>query len=116
MIIILSFALSFHLLLISEAPDENTNLFTSFRTSLLETYLFLPDTGSITKLASSTNNAIIVILMILFSFLIVIYLMNLFIGLLNMAIERDNDRASYLIHKAEILAEIELFYLLPYQR
>ncbi|PKC54349.1 hypothetical protein RhiirA1_477482, partial [Rhizophagus irregularis] len=28
----------------------------------------------------------------------------------------DNNRVSYLIQKAEILAEIELFYLLPHQR
>ena len=42
--------------------------------------------------------------------------MNLFIGLLNMAIEKDNDRASYLVQKAEIIAEIELFYLLPHQK
>ncbi|GET58057.1 hypothetical protein GLOIN_2v1781805 [Rhizophagus irregularis DAOM 181602=DAOM 197198] len=42
--------------------------------------------------------------------------MNLFIGLLNMAIEKDNDRASYLVQKAEVIAEIELFYLLPHQR
>jgi hypothetical protein len=54
--------------------------------------------------------------MALFSFLIVIYLMNLFIGLLNMAIEKDNDKASYLAQKAEVIAEIELFYLLPHQR
>ncbi|RGB40661.1 hypothetical protein C1646_687361 [Rhizophagus diaphanus] len=42
--------------------------------------------------------------------------MNLLIGLLNNAIEEDNNRISYLIQKAEILAEIELFYLLPHQR
>ncbi|CAB4473901.1 unnamed protein product [Rhizophagus irregularis] len=47
---------------------------------------------------------------------IVIYLMNLLIGLLNMEIGEDNNRVSYLIQKAEILAEIELFYLLPHQR
>ena len=40
-----------------------------------------------------------IILMIVFSFVIVVYLMNLFIGLLNMAIEVDNDRASYLAQK-----------------
>ncbi|CAB4404472.1 unnamed protein product [Rhizophagus irregularis] len=33
-----------------------------------------------------------------------------------MAIEKDNNRVSYLKQKAEILAEIELFYLLPHQR
>ena len=54
--------------------------------------------------------------MVLFSFLVVVYLMNLFIGLLNMAMEKDNDRASYLAQKAEVIAEIELFYLLPFQR
>ncbi|PKK80605.1 hypothetical protein RhiirC2_723970 [Rhizophagus irregularis] len=42
--------------------------------------------------------------------------MNLFIGLLNNAIEKDHDRISYLMLKAEIIAEIELFYMLPYQR
>jgi hypothetical protein len=40
--------------------------------------------------------------MVLFSFLIVVYLMNLFIGLLNMAIEKDKDRVSYLTQKAEV--------------
>jgi hypothetical protein len=29
--------------------------------------------------------------------------MNLFIGLLNMAIDRDNDRVSYLMLKAQVL-------------
>ncbi|CAB4490826.1 uncharacterized protein OCT59_021598 [Rhizophagus irregularis] len=33
-----------------------------------------------------------------------------------MAIEKDNDRAFYLAQKAEILKDIELFYLLPHQR
>ncbi|CAB4397512.1 unnamed protein product [Rhizophagus irregularis] len=33
-----------------------------------------------------------------------------------MSIERDNDRASYLVQKAEILTEIELFILFPFQR
>ncbi|PKC67994.1 hypothetical protein RhiirA1_417430 [Rhizophagus irregularis] len=42
--------------------------------------------------------------------------MNLLIGLLSNAIEEDNNRVSYLMQKAEILAEIELFYLLPHQR
>jgi len=43
-----------------------------------------------------------IILMVLFSLVIVIYLMNLLIGLLNMAIEADNDRAYYLAQKAEV--------------
>ncbi|RIA78694.1 hypothetical protein C1645_842583, partial [Glomus cerebriforme] len=54
-----------------QAPDENTNLFTDYKTALFAMYLFLT------------------------------------------AIEKENNRVSYLIQKAEILAEIELFYLLP---
>ena len=54
--------------------------------------------------------------MAIFSFIVVIYLMNLFIGLLNLAIEEENSRATYLSQKAEVLAEIELFYLSPFQR
>ncbi|POG65355.1 hypothetical protein GLOIN_2v1483183 [Rhizophagus irregularis DAOM 181602=DAOM 197198] len=57
-----------------QVPSENTNLFYSYPTSLLATYLFLT------------------------------------------AIGEDNDRASYLVQKAEVIAEIELFYLLPHQR
>ncbi|GBC19963.2 hypothetical protein GLOIN_2v1483183 [Rhizophagus irregularis DAOM 181602=DAOM 197198] len=102
-----------------QVPSENTNLFYSYPTSLLATYLFL--TGNQNSLSPwalkpTTENTILFILMAVFSFLIVIYLMNLFIGLLNMAIEKDNDRALYLVQKAEVLAEIELFYLLPHQR
>jgi hypothetical protein len=100
-----------------EEPDDSTNLFTSFYTSLLATYLFLAgDSSSFTKWSPTADNTLIMFLMTLFSFLIVIYLMNLFIGLLNMSIEKDYDRGSYLVQKAEILAEIELFYLLPFQR
>ena len=51
---------------------------------------------------SPKDNPVMIILMIIFSFVIVVYLMNLFIGLLNMAIEKDNDRASYLAEKAEV--------------
>ncbi|UZO24667.1 uncharacterized protein OCT59_016962 [Rhizophagus irregularis] len=36
--------------------------------------------------------------------------------MLNIAINEEDNRVSYLIWKAEILAEIELFYLLPNQR
>ena len=46
------------------------------------------------------DNPLMIILMIIFSFVIVVYLMNLFIGLLNIAIEIDNNRASYLTQKA----------------
>ncbi|RGB26320.1 hypothetical protein C1646_746899, partial [Rhizophagus diaphanus] len=41
---------------------------------------------------------------------------NIFVDLLNNAIKENNNRVSHLIQKAKILAEIELFYLLPHQR
>ncbi|GES84866.1 hypothetical protein GLOIN_2v1781806 [Rhizophagus clarus] len=103
----------------SFVPSENTNLFYSYPTSLLATYLFLAgNQNSLSPWApeATAENTILFILMALFSFLIVIYLMNLIIGLLNMSIEKVNDKASYLIQKAEVIVEIELFYLLPHQR
>ncbi|POG73731.1 hypothetical protein GLOIN_2v1582244 [Rhizophagus irregularis DAOM 181602=DAOM 197198] len=91
-------------------------MFIDFKTSLFTMYKFL--TGDPSALSNWTylNNPPLVILIVLFSFLIVVYLMNLFIGLLNNAINKDYNRVSYLVQKAEILAEIELFYLLPHQR
>ncbi|CAB4398805.1 unnamed protein product [Rhizophagus irregularis] len=79
-------------------------------------YLFLAGDSSALSNWAYIDNPSIAILIVLFSLLVVIYLMNLLIGLLNMEIGEDNNRVSYLIQKAEILAEIELFYLLPHQR
>ncbi|RGB32851.1 hypothetical protein C1646_743692 [Rhizophagus diaphanus] len=99
---------------IIQKPDGNTNMFTNFKMALFAVYLFL--TGDSRALSNWTynDNSTLAILVVLFSLLIVVYLMNLFIGLLNIAIEKD--KVSYLIQKAEIIAEIELFYLLPHQR
>ncbi|RGB39334.1 hypothetical protein C1646_812042 [Rhizophagus diaphanus] len=99
-----------------QPPNENTNMFIDFKTSLFAMYKFLTGDPSALSNWSYLNNPPLVILIVLFSFLIVVYLMNLFIGLLNNAINKDYNRVSYLIQKAEILAEIELFYLLPHQR
>ncbi|CAB4433395.1 unnamed protein product [Rhizophagus irregularis] len=79
-------------------------------------YLFLTGDRNSLSAWSPNENPLMIILMIIFSFVVVVYLMNLFIGLLNMAIEADNNRASYLAQKALILREIELFYLFPHQR
>ncbi|RIA87805.1 hypothetical protein C1645_827225 [Glomus cerebriforme] len=101
---------------IIQPPNENTNMFTNFGTALFATYKFLTgDSGALSNWPYIKNPSL-VILIVLFSLLIVVYLMNLLIGLLNMAIDKDNDRVSYIIQKAKILAEIELFYLLPNQR
>ncbi|RGB28185.1 hypothetical protein C1646_768131 [Rhizophagus diaphanus] len=101
---------------IIQQPDENTNMFIDYRTALFAMYLFLTGDSSALSNWSYLKNPPLAILTFSFSFLIVVYLMNLFIGLLNNAIEKDNNRVSYLMQKAEILAEIELFYLLPHQR
>ncbi|PKK71495.1 hypothetical protein RhiirC2_828062 [Rhizophagus irregularis] len=100
-----------------QVPDENTNMFTDYKTALFAVYLFLTgDTSALTNKWEYKENPALVIYILLFSFLIVIYLMNLFIGLLNMAIEKENNRVSYLVQKAEILADIEMFYMLPHTR
>ncbi len=56
-----------------------------------------------------------VILMFSFSFLVVIYLMNLLIGLLNMEIGKDDNRVSYLIQKAEVFINAILNQLISYK-
>ncbi|CAB5394572.1 unnamed protein product [Rhizophagus irregularis] len=99
-----------------EEPDKSTNLFSNYPNSILSMYLFLTGDRNSLSAWSPNDNPLMIILMIIFSFVIVVYLMNLFIGLLNMAIEADNNRASYLAQKALILREIELFYLFPQQR
>jgi len=48
------------------------------------------------------DNPTLAILMVLFSLLISVYLMNLLIGLLSNAIDQDNNRVSYLVQKAEV--------------
>ncbi|PKY38360.1 hypothetical protein RhiirA4_451339 [Rhizophagus irregularis] len=123
-IIILSFAHAFYILSDSslDTPSINNDnqLFENdsnpslihFKTSLFTMYQLLTGDSN----TSTISNTPLVILIVIFSIMIVIYLMNLFIGLLNNAIEKDHDRVSYLMLKAEIIAEIELFYMLPYQR
>ncbi|CAG8444397.1 8375_t:CDS:2 [Funneliformis caledonium] len=101
---------------IIQTPDENTNMFSYYGTALFAIYLFLTGDSSAFTPWPYKNNSMLVVLMVLFSFVVVVYLMNLFIGLLNIEIEKDNNRVSYLIQKAKILAEIELIYLLPHQR
>uniref|UniRef100_U9TU87 Ion transport domain-containing protein n=1 Tax=Rhizophagus irregularis (strain DAOM 181602 / DAOM 197198 / MUCL 43194) TaxID=747089 RepID=U9TU87_RHIID len=99
-----------------QLPDGNTNMFVDFGTAIFAMYLFLIGDSSALSNWTYKDNPSLVILIVLFSLLVVVYLMNLLIGLLNNAIEKDNNKASYLVQKAEILAEIELLYLLPHQR
>ncbi|CAG8506102.1 8875_t:CDS:2, partial [Scutellospora calospora] len=117
--IILAFAHSLHLLLRSayETSDSDLNMFSQFGSAILASY-YIMITGDSTPITSwvSNENIIIMLLMILFSFFIIIYLMNLFIGILGNLINEADNRQAYLAIKREILVEIELFYLLPYQK
>ena len=60
------------------------------------------------------ENPFLIILMVLFSLLIAVYLMNLLIGLLNMHIEdiEDNNRALYLLQKAGVFIKISYLFFL----
>ncbi|CAB4376721.1 unnamed protein product [Rhizophagus irregularis] len=101
---------------IIQDPDSNTNLFNWFLTSLLAVYnLLTGDSGSLSPF-TYRENPIMTILLVTFTFFTVIYLMNLFIGLLNLAIDDYNKEEEYLLQKAQIIMEIELFYMLPWQR
>ncbi|CAG8500578.1 2041_t:CDS:2 [Paraglomus occultum] len=101
---------------IIEVPDPNTNLFMRTDTALWAAFQIL--TGDTSSLSgwNVLDTPAIAVLLASFSFFTVIYLMNLFIGLLCNAIEDCNERGAYLAQKAEVLAEIELYYLSPRQR
>jgi len=97
-------------------PDSNTNLFNWFPTSLLAVYKII--TGDSGSLSSWTfrENPTMTVLLVAFTFFTVIYLMNLFIGLLTSAIDDYNKEEEFLLQKAQIIMEIELFYMLPLQK
>ncbi|CAB4436873.1 unnamed protein product [Rhizophagus irregularis] len=99
-----------------QQPDSNTNMFSWYPTSLLAMYLLLTgDSGSLSSWTYREAPAMTIFL-VLFTFFTAIYLMNLFIGLLNMAIEDLDKYEEFLLQKAMVIMEIELFYMLPYHR
>ncbi|GBB94860.1 hypothetical protein RclHR1_02430001 [Rhizophagus clarus] len=101
---------------ITDATDPNADMFGWFPTSLLAVYKLLTgDSGSLSSF-SYRKYPTMTILLVTFTFFTVIYLMNLFIGLLNLAIGDYNKKEEFLLQKAQIIMEIELFYLLPWQR
>ena len=91
-----------------QSPDSNTNMFIWFHTSLLAMYLFL--TGDSSSLSSWTylESPTMTILLVLFTFF-VIYLMNLFIGLLNMEIENYRKHEEFLLQKAKVIGIIIIY-------
>ncbi|CAG8677149.1 12056_t:CDS:2 [Funneliformis caledonium] len=99
-----------------QQPEDSLNQFSTYETSLFAMYLFLTGDSSALSSWSYKANPFMAILLTLFSFLVVIYLMNLFIGLLNLEIEENRSHSLFLLQKAKVLAEIEMFLLLPNQR
>ncbi|RHZ81525.1 hypothetical protein Glove_120g59 [Diversispora epigaea] len=99
-----------------ETPSSSTNLFESLDTAILAVFALM--TGDYSSLSGweMRDNATLSVLWISFLFLTGIYLLNMFIGLLNLGILNKNNYALFLTKKAKIIAEIELFYLLPNQR
>ncbi|CAB4427946.1 unnamed protein product [Rhizophagus irregularis] len=73
------------------------------------------DSGSLSPW-TFRENPTMTVLLVAFTFFTVIYLMNLFIGLLNLAIGDYNKEEEFLLQKAQIIMEIELFYMLPWQK
>ncbi|CAG8463841.1 12860_t:CDS:2 [Gigaspora rosea] len=98
------------------STDVNTNLYSYFDTSLLAVYLLMIGDNSSLSTWDYRDNPILVVLMVTFSIFTILFMLNLFIGLLSNAIQDHDNRAAFLLQKAKILAEIELFYLFPQQR
>ncbi|KAF0562006.1 transient receptor potential cation channel subfamily a member 1-like [Gigaspora margarita] len=120
--IMLAFAHSLYVLLrpisndLNNSEELNTNMFTNLYTAYLAVYMMLTGDSSSLSDWSSTGNLTLIVLIVLFSFFTTIYLMNLFIGLLSNFISESNKKELFLLQRAKILSEIELFYMLPYQR
>ncbi|RIA99945.1 hypothetical protein C2G38_2256962 [Gigaspora rosea] len=94
----------------------NSNIFVNFITAIFAVYMMLTGDSSYLSNWSLTENPTLAILIVCFSFFTTIYLMNLFIGLLSNFIDKTNKKELFLLQRAKILSEIELFYMLPYQR
>ncbi|UZO27119.1 uncharacterized protein OCT59_019325 [Rhizophagus irregularis] len=93
-----------------EDPNSKKNLFDGFIRSLLSVYLLLIGNPEAFSADTYYDSTLVTILLVLFTFLI-IYLMNLFIGLLNLAINEYNKYEEFFLLKAMIIREIELYYL-----
>ncbi|GBC10699.1 hypothetical protein RclHR1_09830008 [Rhizophagus clarus] len=74
--------------------------------------LLTGDSGSLSSWTYRDHHTMTVLL-VTFTFFTVIYLLNLFIGLLNIAIDKYNKEEEFLLQKAKIIMEIELFYMFP---
>ncbi|KAF0511001.1 transient receptor potential cation channel subfamily a member 1-like [Gigaspora margarita] len=99
-----------------EPPTATTNMFMLMGSAIAAVYIMLTGNTDPISYWDLDNNLTLLILALVFSFVASTYLMNLFIGLLTNAITETKTREASLILRAEVLEEIELLYLLPYQR
>ncbi|SRR6266498_610180 len=60
------------------------------------------------------DNPPLALLMVLFSIITAVYLMNLLIGLLSNAIEKDNNRISYLMQKAKVFIKYNIYIYITF--
>ncbi|CAG8475852.1 15214_t:CDS:2, partial [Dentiscutata heterogama] len=102
--------------IMEDSDDDNLSMFSMLYSSFLAVYFMM--TGDISLISTSVlaKDWILVLLLVVFSFTTTIYLMNLFIGLLSLAINEANNKQSFLHLRAMTLNEIELFWMLPSQR
>ncbi|RIB28348.1 hypothetical protein C2G38_2028597 [Gigaspora rosea] len=94
--------------------DSDINMFAQFGSAVIASY-YMMITGDSTPISLWVSNMIMLLMLIVSCFLL-IYLMNLFIGILSNLISNEDDYVAYLTLKSEIIEEIELFYMLPHQR
>jgi hypothetical protein len=115
-----------------QSPNSNTNMFSLFPTSLLAMYLllignnlfnlynyiitfnqkltinlniyiYIGNSDSLSPWTSHQTPPSMAFFLVLFTFFTVIYLMNLFIGLLNVAIENYDKNEEFLLQKAKVI-------------
>ncbi|KAF0383400.1 transient receptor potential cation channel subfamily a member 1-like [Gigaspora margarita] len=111
----LALAHSLHLMLGSESEKSqnlNTDMYTRFGSAIVVSY-YMMLTGDKNPLSSfilnENENIMIMLLMIIISFFMLIYLMNLFIGILSYLIGISDSHLAYLALKGEVFLIFILF-------
>ncbi|GBC09599.1 hypothetical protein RclHR1_00090033 [Rhizophagus clarus] len=99
-----------------QTPQDNTNMWQRFDYSILATYFFLGiGWDSVTTI---NPDPVLYTMMVLFSFVAVIILLNILIGLITDVFSGSLlvGRQAWLRQRAELIAELELFMLSPSRR
>ncbi|CAB4378825.1 unnamed protein product [Rhizophagus irregularis] len=99
-----------------QTPQENTNMWERFDYSILATYFFLGIGWD--SVTTFNPDPALYAMMVLFSFVAVIILLNILIGLITEVFSGSLlvGRQAWLRQRAELIAELELFMLSPSQR